>query len=56
MYSASIDLVMEFRACAFSQHNKKNFLYSATIVELAMKYLPKALKDGIVDIPSNRAI
>ena len=55
MYIASVDLVMEFGAYAFSHHNEGIFLYSTT-TQLTIDYLSKAFKDGVVDSPPTHAI
>ena len=53
---ASVDLVMEIEAFAFSQHRKRNLLYFAATTQSTMDYSPKAVKDGVVDSPLNRKV
>ena len=51
VYIAFVDSIMEFGTCAFLQYTKRSFLYSTTKVQLTMDYLPKVLKDSVVDSP-----
>ena len=51
-----MDLVEEIKACAFLQHSKGHFLYSATTTQSMMDYSSKAIKDGVVDSPPSCAI
>ena len=44
---------MEIWASAFLQHSKGNLLYSTATTQSIMDYLPKAVKDGVVDSPSS---
>ena len=49
--TASVDLVMEIGASAFSQHNKSNLLYFVATTQSTMDYLLKAVEDGVVNSP-----
>ena len=45
---------MEIGAFAFSQHSKGNLLYFFATAQSIMDYLPKAIKDRVVDSPPSR--
>ena len=56
MHTASVDSILQIRAYAFSQHSKGNLLYFATRAQSTMEYLPKAVKDEVVDSSPSHAI
>ena len=56
MCTASVDSVMEIRACALLEHDKRHLLYSTATAQSTMDYLHKAVEDDAVDSPPNRGI
>ena len=51
-----MDLVLQIGGYTFSQHSKRNLLYSVATTQSMMDYLPKAIKDRVVDNHPSRGI